>query len=740
MLQDTYEYTDKDGNIRYKIEKHVNDDGKNYYPYHLNSDGEWDQGMGDEVFRLYRLHELVESDADRIFVVEGEKDVEKLRDYDFVATTNPFGAGSWEERFNQYFEGKEVIIIPDNDDQGHNHARTVARELMEPAEEVRIVELEELADGEDVTDWFEKDSKRTRSVLLKRISNTEPVSPSDLSQNRDSVDSVDGNDPIREGWGEIIPLRQIETQPIPTDVLPDWIQNYVESVAEFTQTPPALGCLISLSVCATALAKKAKIKVKEGYTEPLQLWTVTLLPPANRKSDVFSKLVQPIENHEQRESEEMETEHLQAQSEKELLEARLNSLRSKAANNSVDDLEEIREEIVEVTSEIEELDVPTKPTLTASDTTAKAVTELMAKNNGRIAILSPEGDIFKIMAGRYSDGDVNFSDYKKAWSGGEPIKEDRKTRESVRIIDPAITQGLALQPEVFRGLQNKKSFKGEGLLGRFLYGFPPSKVGHRKTGARVPELDLNAKTAYHDNMQTLLQTKPEAIDEKGLWKPHTVPLSEHAREIRDQFDAEIEFQLQDGGRLSNLRDWGGKLVGNTTRVAGLIHLANQAEEHPQQPFRLPVSGSAMRKAVQLGRALIPHARAVYDDMEENPKVNLSKYVLNKIEASYDGKLTKRDLYKMCEGKSEIQTVGDLEPILAILERHNFIKVQPRTSEGPGRNPSPIILPHPQVVEDAYNIDKIDRKQRTNEREGGLVGRWKEQLSKLSNYFSTRDMT
>jgi len=72
---------------------------------------------------------------------EGEKDVDRLRALGMVATCNPMGAGKWKSSYNEYFKGKVVAIIPDNDDVGRAHAQDVARNLYGIAASVKVVKL-----------------------------------------------------------------------------------------------------------------------------------------------------------------------------------------------------------------------------------------------------------------------------------------------------------------------------------------------------------------------------------------------------------------------------------------------------------------------------------------------------------------------------------------------------------------------------------------------------------------------
>lgn len=104
----------------------------------------------------YRLRQLLEAvKADRmVFIVEGEKDVDALIGLGLVATTNVGGAGKWRDAYDRYFASARVVILPDNDGPGADHARDVASHLFPVAKEVRIVELPGIPEKGDVSDWL----------------------------------------------------------------------------------------------------------------------------------------------------------------------------------------------------------------------------------------------------------------------------------------------------------------------------------------------------------------------------------------------------------------------------------------------------------------------------------------------------------------------------------------------------------------------------------------------------------
>jgi hypothetical protein len=101
----------------------------------------------------YRLNEWHDRAA-LILIAEGERKVDALMDLGWQATSNPGGAGKFSKGFAPYFEGSCVVILPDNDSAGRDHAREVAAILEPVAASIRILELAGLPPKGDVIDWL----------------------------------------------------------------------------------------------------------------------------------------------------------------------------------------------------------------------------------------------------------------------------------------------------------------------------------------------------------------------------------------------------------------------------------------------------------------------------------------------------------------------------------------------------------------------------------------------------------
>lgn len=145
----TYDYVDESGKLLFQTVRYEPKDFKQRRP---DGKGGWLYNLQGVELVPYNLPEVIK--AKSIIVCEGEKDCLNLKAMGFTSTCNPMGAGKWRPEYNQYFKGKKVVIIPDADKPGRDHTLQVAKNLKGIAESVKVVELPELPEKGDATDWL----------------------------------------------------------------------------------------------------------------------------------------------------------------------------------------------------------------------------------------------------------------------------------------------------------------------------------------------------------------------------------------------------------------------------------------------------------------------------------------------------------------------------------------------------------------------------------------------------------
>lgn len=165
----TYDYQSADGNLLFQVVRFEPKDFRQRRPDPANPKA-WLWKMDDIQRVLYRLPQIVAAGpADVIYLVEGEKDADRLVKCGLNATTVPGGAGKWNDSYSETLRGRHVVLIPDMDRAnektgirpGWNHVVKVANALLGIAASVRILELPNtfeppLVPKWDVSDWLDR--------------------------------------------------------------------------------------------------------------------------------------------------------------------------------------------------------------------------------------------------------------------------------------------------------------------------------------------------------------------------------------------------------------------------------------------------------------------------------------------------------------------------------------------------------------------------------------------------------
>lgn len=151
-IHSTYAYEDEHGHLLFEVVRYEPKGFRQRRPDH-NGDWIWSvKGVRQVPFHLPQL--LAADSAQVLFIVEGEKDVLSLEAVGLVATCNAGGAGKWTADLSEHLVNRRVVILPDNDDPGRQHAEKVRAELIRVTAEVRVLYLPNLPPKGDVSDWL----------------------------------------------------------------------------------------------------------------------------------------------------------------------------------------------------------------------------------------------------------------------------------------------------------------------------------------------------------------------------------------------------------------------------------------------------------------------------------------------------------------------------------------------------------------------------------------------------------
>jgi hypothetical protein len=660
----TWTYHDEDGTLLFEV---VKTNPKSFLQRSPNGEGGWQWNLNDVRRVVYRLPELLGSEG-YVYITEGEKDADRLIKEGLVATTSPGGAGKWRDEYNEWFKGRDVIVLPDNDDVGRNHASQVADSLHELANSVKIIKLPDLQDHGDVSDYLEKYSAEELLALVEESPHYEPA----------AIESYEPFSADLLEWEAPILPNELNTPDIPTSILPGWLRKYAEAVSENAQTPSGLAVMMGLATIATCVQKCFEVSITSSYSEPLSYWAMVAMEPGTRKTAVLQAMTEPLSEWERMLLEETKEERSEVETKRRISERRIEKL-ERDASNTDDELE--RKEYIREIGQLKE-SMPEAlpiPRLFTTDVTPERLQSLMAEQGERMGVLSDEGGIFEVISGLYSNGKSNIDIFLKSHAGS-PVRVDRGGR-TVIINKPALSFGLAIQPQVLNelGQGNKKRFRGLGTLARFMYLFPRSNVGYRDMSRHTP-IPKSIKAAYRDGIFELLNIQP-IYDECGVELPRLLKLSKKAHSAWIRFSQCIESRHGEGREYANIQDWTSKLAGAALRVAGLLHVVTEEDE------QLEINLDTIDRAIQLCGLLIPHAQYAFGKVGSDQSVDDAKAVIGWIKKQGVLTFKRTDCHK--DLRSRFTNVEHLIKAMKTLSGWNVIS-EPENIKTEGSNRSTVI--------------------------------------------------
>jgi len=165
----TYDYVDEKGKLLYQA---VRFSPKSFKLRRPNGSDGWIWNLQGTRRVLYRLPEVIKAvRAGRpVFIPEGEKDCDRLRNIGLPSATGCGGAGKWRNEYSETLRGTRAVVLPDNDDPGKKHARQIAESLLKVDAKVKIVYLPGVRSKGDVSDWL--DAGHKREELLQLVKDT----------------------------------------------------------------------------------------------------------------------------------------------------------------------------------------------------------------------------------------------------------------------------------------------------------------------------------------------------------------------------------------------------------------------------------------------------------------------------------------------------------------------------------------------------------------------------------------
>jgi hypothetical protein len=580
-------YHDTHGNPVGVVARWQTPSGKDYRPV-SQVEGGWCIGGMPEPRPLYRLPEL--SDATCIFIVEGEKAAEAAGSLGLTATTSPHGAKSAAKADWSPLAGKEVVLLPDNDEAGNRYAEDVTRILskLTPAPVIKEVVLPNLPEGGDLVEFIELnggDAETVKSTIASLVENTEPTSTRSASP------------------------TEHQYVPFPVDVLPQTIRQYVEVCAKAIGCDPSYLVLPLLPALAAMIGNTRVIQLKRGWVEYPILWTAIVGESGTMKTPAYETVMRPLQR-----------------------------LQVDAMSTYEDERADFDNQIIKYDAELaawkkrptdqppERPDEPQPARIIVGDATIEALVPLLIVNSRGLLLASDELSGWLASFDRYrSGGGGGDAAFWLSLHRAQPVIVDRKTgpmkTQMVGRVAVSLTGGI--QPETLSrqlGVEHREN----GLAARLLFAYPPRRPKVWTDSDIPPEIEAQIEQIF----ERLRELKSQSTLDGD--EPVILNLTSSAKAMWVEFyNKHAQDQMEMNGELAAA--WS-KLEGYAARFALIIHLTRWAAEDPNLESEDLIDQVSLEAGVTLSRWFGHEARRIYARLSESDEGRNRRRLVEQIQA------------------------------------------------------------------------------------------------------------
>ena len=479
-------------------------------------------------------------------------------------------------------------------------------------------------------------------------------------------------------------LFEDEAPPLPlVDILPSWLADMVRAVTEQGLIPVDLAFGAALGALSAATGGGFHAESLDGFAAPTGLYIGLVGGSAEGKSKALGPFREVFEEAERRARKDWDRDAPARKAELFTLEGRKAGIMTdlKRKGSGMDEAT-ARKSLEEIERRLEVL-VASPAQGIVNDVTMEELAFRLSKTK-HLASLSSEGGIFAIAAGLYNKGAANIDVILHAYDV-ESYVVNRRAAPPIVLDAPSLTLCVGIQPSKLADLASNREFLGRGLLNRFLYIYPLSKIGTKNffDSKRIPEA---IKDRYREVMAGLMAFRSK------LEEPAIMRLSSDAHYRYTEWRNDIDKRA--AGSLADIKEWTCKLMDTALRLAGLIHVADQAEGI-SGGLMAEIPLKTMEQAIQLiDLYFIPHGRRAWfngmvGDDDQRKAVDLLAWA------------TKRDSFQSRDVLSSLrksfQDIGTLTRALESLTSRNLILEQSRAYSGKGRKPAPIYKVNPSFL-------------------------------------------
>lgn len=587
-----YPYRDHQGRLVGIVFRWDSDTGKEIRQAALVN-GQWQTKAMPQPRPLYNLPAI--TDAETVYVCEGEKCVDSLTQLGLTATCSSGGSKAANKADWTPLAGKDVIVLPDRDEAGEQYCNDVVNAISGIARSIRIVRLEHpeggASKGYDVADWI-ADCRQ----LLPDSSNPELIAKlQSLCEQAESLEARPQEDESPED-------SRPQWVPFPIELLPGIVGEYVKAVSSSMCCDPAFAALPLLAGLASAIGNSRRIRLKKSWSEPCVFWMVAMGESGVLKSPPMDHVLTFIRDKQRAEYKEFADRQKEYRQQMLSYESELKQWQRQSAKD------------VTIGPAPEPPAAPVWQQRVVDDCTIEAIAELLSEQPRGLLVAVDElsGWVAKFDAYKSSRGG-DAAQWLSMHRAGQLLINRKTGKRVVYVPRASVSLCGTIQPPILKlilsgGRKEEESTEGKsdaehvanGLLARMLLARPPRK----------------AKVWTDDDVDDVLRVRMEnlfaelfalemPLDDQGEPQPVSLCMSPTAKLVWVSFYN--QHAIETVSQSSDLAAAWSKLEGYAARFALLMQLLHD-------PYATEIGPEAMEAGIGLSRWFGNEAERVYSEL------------------------------------------------------------------------------------------------------------------------------
>ena len=466
-----------------------------------------------------------------------------------------------------------------------------------------------------------------------------------------------------------IEITNEDNSDFPLCELPPSLLDAASETSRFVKISHQATSIVSLSLVAVAIGKKAVIIERDGLRHFASLFFSIILASGERKSAVFSVLFTVITDWIESRKEPQELEKRKAKIKNKLVSKCLSEINNQLKDDG-SNIDEVTLKLLAAEKNI--VAIPPTPNLFTNNCTEERLFQLMDERNGCYSVMTSEGrNVFEALLGSHSKGDSNGDAIYLAGISGDVITRDRvggsDGPEQRIITKPCLNVCAMIQPDLFNKVLANEGLKSSGAIARIWPIQPPSFVGSREEEENEEDLNISHLQNLNDTINLLLDSST-TYDKS---EPHIARLSTESTEARRLFSNSIESSMKQGGKYADAKDVACKAVSQTCKLALVLHIAKKPEVIKEKESEVDIE--TWNSAEKLGTWFLNSALSFRTIAKQNSLLFDTCNILKWINLSWRSYgINYRQLMQL--GPSpRFTTERRASQVLGILEDHGFLK-------------------------------------------------------------------